>query len=606
MTDKPFCAVGFNNKKKIYYLQLFLLFTNRKVYFFNTIFFKRNLILGWFIKNKRIIFRDNGIGEIKGLYYEVSRKALELTQDFFDKFISETYLLSFMNKLLKTNKYECYLKKSVSYDIFENLAGLYLLKEYSLDRRIILIDTPITRFSVDDFLKDNKINLEIHWISFNKFFWIELFLYYLIVIKTVIRNGIVFKLRKKIKLYKEAVHGSSRPIFRDDCLIDNNYFKKEDIIFYSRYKEHDRDIALCQVKSAGYATVDLKRCKLNVKNYFLLFIRFYLIIPFRVFFVAYYEKARYQEDFILKFYLESLHHFLFLTNYDVKCHISSCDSGEVAETIIMNIFGCKNILYHWSDKTPYKCVLSAFSAHNVCYLWGPIHYEFMKEYYYYDKTLMVGCIFLKPYFDYLEKLGKSHRNSNKIKILICDNSFENSGAFSENFYLDFLDLAIKLLNDIPDADLIFRPKNNINDLNSFTCENRKIYFKKTNFLNSSGRFICCDMSFQIGSLIALTDIVITMGLTSPTTIALVLHKEAVYYDRTGNNQHPMTKYKNSVVFDDKDRLIEHIKRILEKKKSVFDNIDTELLNSYDPFRDSKALDRLIEAVYKDTEIFTRV
>lgn len=602
MSNSLFCAIGFNNKKKIILLQLHLLFSKKRVYFYDSCFFKRGLIWEWLVEKGKISFRDNGVAQVKGLYYRISKRTLELTELFFERFIRDSYLFRYAAKLRKTNKYECYLKKCLSYDILDTLSGLCLVKEFSKDKKIIVIDNPVNRQTVNGFLENNRVNVEVHWLNFGIFFWLEFILYYLTILKTILSNGIIFKSRRHIKLYKEATWGCVRPTLRDDVLIDDNNFKREDIVFYSRHNEDARNTALAQLKSAGYAAVDLRKCKLNVKDYLFLFIRTFLIQPFGFFWAAYINKMRYQSDYILKYYLESLPHFLFLTNYDARCHISTSDHGEVAETIIMNMFGCKNVLYIWSDKTPYKDVFNAFTAHNLYYSWGPIHYEFQREFYYYDKVETVGCIFLKVFFDTIEK-NENKRESKRKTILICDNSFGNNiGVFSENLYLDYLDLAIELLNKISDTDLIFKSKNwQSNILDSFLSNgNKKKYLEKISFLNSSGRFAYYDISFQIEPFIALSDMVITMGMTSPSMIALILGKEAVYYDMTGNDQHPMTRYKNKVVFDDKEMLIGHIKGVLDKKESVFKYIDDKLLNSYDPYRDSGALNRLIKAIYRET------
>ena len=92
-------------------------------------------------------------------------------------------------------------------------------------------------------------------------------------------------------------------------------------------------------------------------------------------------------------------------------------------------------------------------------------------------------------------------------------------------------------------------------------------------------------------------------MNSPATIALILRKEAAYYDTTGNSMHPFTQYKNKVLFDDKRLLIDHVKEVLNNKTSVFDSIDPDLLKKYEPYQDSKALERLIEAISREIDIF---
>ena len=553
----------------------------------------------------KISFKKNGLGEIKGLYYEVSKTSLKLSELFFERHISGSYLSRYMCKVFKSTKYECYVKKHLAYDFFETLAGLHLVKEFSEDKRIIMNDTLINRFALNEFSKNNKTNFNIFWLGSSWLFWPELFLYYLIIMKNFFGAGISFKNRRNVKLYKEAAWGCNKPVLRDDFLIDNINFTKNDIIFYFRYRTEEGRIAEEQLRDSGYTVINLNKCSFNVKKHFLSFIKIFIFQPFYVFSIMFFNKTAYLSDFALKFYLESLAHFKFLANYNAKCHLSVADHGEVAETMIMNMFGCKNILCNWSDKTPFKDVLNSFTAHNVFYSWGPIHYEFLQEYYYYNKVVMVGNFLLKAYFDSLANSKEKHLQAKKT-ILLCDTSFSNAIMHSEKFYIDYLDLAIEMLNGIDDADFIFKSKyHNSYILDNFSDKNIKNkYLENMKLLNKNKRFFYYDSSFQLEPFIAGSDIVITMGMTSPSTIALTLHKEAVFYDITGNNQHPMTKYLNSVVFSDKKLLIEYIKEVLNNKKSVFDLIDIDLLNSYDSYKDSKALERLVRAVYNETECST--
>jgi polysaccharide biosynthesis PFTS motif protein len=161
-----------------------------------------------------------------------------------------------------------------------------------------------------------------------------------------------------------------------------------------------------------------------------------------------------------------------------------------------------------------------------------------------------------------------------------------------------------MFNELNDCNFIFKSKHNkLNITNYFTDEKkRNTYLEMMKYLDNESRFTYYDNNTQLESLIANADLIISMGMNSPTTIALILRKEAAYYDTTGNSMHPFTQYKNKVLFDDKRLLIDHIKDILENRKSVFDYIDPDLLNQYEPFRDSNALERLIQAISKETGI----
>lgn len=599
MNKHNFNAIGFNNKFRLFVLQIYLYLSSSNVYFFDT-FLLRSFINDFFIKKKKVLFKHKSLGDVEGLFYEANKKALQFTEWYFSKYLIDSNFIKQANKSLKTTKYACFIEKKLACDFFEIWSNLTLVKEFAPDKEIIIIDTHANRFIIDEFSKAKGVNFQIYWLKTKLFLLLEFIFYYMVIFRKILIKGVTYKVKTKLKLYKEAAWGLTRPNLRDDFIIDNYHFDKEAIIFYSRHYEESRNRAAEGLRNAGYKVIALNKCKLNIKGNLLLFVRIFLIQPFLLFFNLILENKIDQADSVLKFYLDCLDHFLLLTNYDIKCHISNTDHGEIAETIIMNRLGCKNLLYHWSDMTSFKNVSHAFTIHNVHYIWGAIHHNFQKDYFFNDKVKIVGCIFFRALDNFSGKNSIPVKKKTK-KVFACDDSFGNNSVNTEKFYLDFLELITKLIDEIPDAELILKTKNNrIDILNSFSSnENKDSYFRLINYLNSNKRFTYCDYNFAVEELILSSDVVVNMGMSSPATIALLFHKEAVYYDRTNNDQHPMTKFKNTVTFEDKDLLIKQVKGILDNKKSVLDCFKPDFLSQFDYYRDTKALERLINEVYEE-------
>lgn len=603
MKGNSFCAIGFNSRLKIMVLQLYLIFSKKKIYIYKSLFSSEKSLSGWFIKKRKITIENRGVGEIKGVYYEINSTALDYAELYYTRHLENLYFLKFLNKLMRTDKFSCYIKKGLTYYFFDVLNSLYLMKEFSKGKKIIIIDSPPNRFILDRFCDEHKVAFELHWLKLCFLYSLILPVFLIFILMKLFKNGFAYRNRVSVKLYKYAGWGLSRPMLRDDYLIDNINFKKDDIVFYVNADDEASKNAGVQLEKEGYSLVDLNKCKLNVKSGGLLFINIFLVQPLLLLAILFAEKTWFLIEDMLIFYKLSVPHFLFLSNFDTKCHISSSDHGEIAETIVMNRFGCKNMLYHWSDMTVSRAVMHAFTGHNVYYSWGPIHHDFQKDTYFHDKVDIVGCIFLRTYFDAVEKCKNNCGNNNIIKrIIICDSSFANYIHFTEEFYLDYLDLVIAMCDELNDVEFIFKSKNTSADiLGGFTSEERKkAYSEKINTLMKNCRFKYYDNNFQFETLIVSADLVVNMGMNSPATIALILGKEAVYYDTTGNHLHPFTKYKNQIVFDDKRTLIDHVKSVLNHKKSAFDYIDPDLVNQYEPYKDSRALDRLIHSIYMET------
>ena len=602
LKDNTFCAVSFNSRLKIIFLQLYLIFSKKKIYIYKSLFSCEKSLYGWFTKKGKIIIKNRGIGEIKGLYYDINLKAIDLAESYYKQHLENLYFLSFLNKSMRTDKFSCYIKKELSYYFFDILSSLYLIKEFSKGNKIIIINSLPNKFVLDRYFDDNKITFEICWVKFNFLRYFLPVIFIIILLKKLFTNGFAYRDRVNTRIYKYAVWGTTRLVLRDDFIIDYVAFGKDDIVFYTNPSDKASKSAGKQLTIKGYSLIDINNCKLNIKNGFLSFINIFIVHPLILSIVLFYEKTGYLIEEMMKFYWVSFPHFLFLTNFNVKCHISTSDHGEIAETILMNRFGCKNILYHWSDMTVAKGILHAYTVHNVYYTWGHIHHDFQHENYYHDKVEVVGCILLRAYFNALIRPEQSIKINTSKKILICDSSFSNVIHFSEEFYLDYLDLVINMMAELTDVEFIFKPKGaHQYSMNQFTSEERKrLYLEKMDYLLNDNRFFYYDYNIQLETLIATSDLVVNMGMNSPATIALILGKEAVYYDTTGNDMHPFTKYKNQVVFDNKRMLIDHVKDVLNNKKSAFEYIDTDLLNQYEPYKDSNAIDRLIFSIHKET------
>ena len=378
-------------------------------------------------------------------------------------------------------------------------------------------------------------------------------------------------------------------------LIDNLHFNNKDVIFYTKgniAKNLYRAEAKLQLEQAGYTVVDMSKMAINLKRGFRAFVTLYVYMVLSA--VCRYKI--YQVEDIIVFNLSAYNHFVFLTNYNSNLHYSNSVGDEISGTIMMNFWGCKNFVYHLSDMTTYQGVFHAYHAHNIFYSWGPIHRTFDSGHYFHDKIVNVGCIFISAYKDAINtNIVKS--SAQKV-ILVCDSSFDNCCHQSEDFYLDFLDLLQIIAAEIRDARFFFKAKRfDFKTLaDGFTEQKKKSFLDKMGILKSTNRFDFYYSDTQLESLFPKADLVISMGINSPCTIALLCGKEALYYETSGNDQHPFSKYKNQIIFNDKEKLLSSVKKILNKEITVFDYIDDKLLSSFDYFRDGKALSRLIKAV----------
>jgi hypothetical protein len=92
-----------------------------------------------------------------------------------------------------------------------------------------------------------------------------------------------------------------------------------------------------------------------------------------------------------------------------------------------------------------------------------------------------------------------------------------------------------------------------------------------------------------------------MGMNSPATIALICGRNALYFDEICNDSHLFAKrYKDKIVFDNKDRLLEQMDNILSGKFNCRDIIKEEEIRQFDAFADDGALERMRNCLYELT------
>lgn len=601
-----FCAIGFNSGIKLLFLQLYIFISSKNVHLFKSQLNQKLKINSRFIANGKIKIEDMGIGYIEGIYYKINVDALEFAELYYSQNFKNSRFISFANKTMRTDKFNCFVKKALCYYFFNVLNDLYINKEFFNNNRILLLNTPLNKYILKKFEIENSVKLEMHWVPMFLINWAMPLILMVYIIRQLCLNGFTFSEKLNTKMYRYAIWGSILPITRDDFLIDDITFHKDDILFYTNPDDEASKDAGAQLEKKGYKVIDFNKNKLNIKHGFLSFIFLFICHPLFISLMIFIEKKGYLIEDIIKFYRLIFNHFLFLTNYNVKCHISNSDHEEIAETMLLNKFCCKNLLYHWSDMTVTKAVNHAYTVHNVYYTWGPIHHDFQDEYYYHNKVEVVGCIFLKAYYDALVALKRDDKDNAEKKILICDSSFSNTLHLTEDVYLDYLDLIINMMKELHECKIIFKSKSDYRLIpDRFSTEGKKKkYLEMIDELLKNNRFEYFDYNIQLESLIAVSDIIVNMSMNSPATIALILGKEAVYYDITGNTLHPFTRYKNQFVFDDQRMLIDYVKAVLKKEKSAFDYIDQKLLIQYEPYGDTHALDRLIKSI--NNEIVTPI
>lgn len=612
---KNYIIIFGNNIFECLYLILWGWFNNRKLsVIFCPIFLKLRKALGkvFFLRaylKESIAEYKTDISEHKGLWYRMNSETTDITLQFYKQKIEKKgRVISYYNKFFRTDKFEAYIKRMISYQVVNLLKKIHPIRLTGADNLcIIMPGDPVSKFVVEYIENKYKINYRIKWIMP---LWRILYLsvYYCWLFTEFIRRGVVFnKKRKRYKLSKEVAWGFHQLTFKDDMVIDDNEFQKEDLLLLLfNPKNHKRARIFKEARDRGFGTASVASLKINInKNIFNLLFS-YIFLPFRAGICLFLNRQLYLSYYIFLFHKQIFPMEVLINLYNIGCFISVRDHGDLPETIMLNKYGTKTALFQWSDLTVFKAYDYAFTAHNIYFSWGDIHYDYHSANYFVDRRVNTGCMFKEAYSratknkeNVLSRIAKFKKGEKIVSFF--DTSFNNV-YLTDSFLLDYLELISEFCKNNPNLNVLLKPKNE-EDYQDRISPARQERFKKV-WVRLAGfdNFTYLDaLQWSIEEIIAISDVCINMGINSPSTIALICGVNALYFDTTGNIYHPFArKYSDVIVFNDCQRLFQQIGNILQGRFNCRDIVDEREIRQYDAFADEDALGRIRNNLYETT------
>ena len=582
-----------------------------------TVFYmKKNLILGhrmfaWVSSNYiREYEYMSDIGRETGLYLKLHNICYELTEDYFKaKNLDNNIVNKLCKKKFRTDKFDNYFKSYIAIEIMDFLTHLWLFYlDKGSETNLIVKQDDLVLFVLRKLRKEG-INLNLSWRRRkNKILNVLCFMmcYYLYLTLFLVKRGFTFRKSKKEYLISketaDGVYGRKR-FLSDDFFIDDKHIKEDEVIFYYTGSKHKgRKRAFQQAKDRGYFHVDISKLRFNIKSLRML-LADYVLFPLHAFLYAIFSKNDYLVPHFVYFLIPALHLESFLSLYKIRVNITvneTCCNYQAVETIIFNKHGTQNILYHWSDLTTYQSVFDQYKTVNVYFIWGDNSLR------YYGENFQVGEIIKTGFtgrFFYKKAMKEKDGIRGKLKginmgypfISFFDTSFENNFLYSEESIIDFLRLV---------EDFAQKEKNNIllkvkwiHSYEDVLNNNIKTIFNHLS--NMDNVYILDNYQWDVLEVIAISDVCVSMEMTSPSTIAIILRKPGLYYDNIGNKLHPFSnKYKDKIVFDDKDKLFSKIVDFTMDKDSFDNLISEEDVKAYDEFQDGYEFERFCKILHQ--------
>jgi len=558
---------------------------------------------------------DVQIGDYKGLYYRLNKEAQECTEFIYDKLgLEDCQFIRVYNKKFKTNKFKPFVSKWVSVYVFELLSCLYRVHlDKPAEKILYLSSNPLNRLIYEWEHQKTRNKIPVKWLKESDLragletlaFLPASFIYRLL------SRGFCRPVKpERFKILKEAVWGFRNPVFRDDFILDNDKLLRKDVLLYTHGSKHEaREMAYREAQDIGYECLNINKPKIPLNLLFSRLVKYHLLLP--LFFML--RNLISKHNYIFREWLTTFHkvaanYEILLSHYDIGLELSTNEAGlaHIPETIILNNYGAKSVIYHWSDLTCYDSMVDQFKSFNIYLTWGKAHSQGQKNFV--DSIIETGC-WLKHNFEQSTKNKKSIYEKlglpiNGARVLaFYDESFHPEIHFTEEVLLDFWQMMFALIEANVNVIGIVKPKYGDQlKRRILSDKGKEIYNNIKQRCSENGRFYFIDnpRDVAVTEVIAISDINITMGMGSPSTIALLCGKIGLYYDTTGSDYHPFTqKYINKLVYDNKRDLFSAVNRIINGTYNPLSEIDEELLRDYDQFRDERGLERFRETLLKN-------
>jgi len=541
----------------------------------------------------------------------VRNDVVNIAKEFVQKNkLTESCFVKGMNDVFKTTRFEILLKRWV----VEYLKKLFSILDYfmlyhsQLNKELVLEDVALNRLVVEKYYFRFGVSPKIKWRKrpnlLQKIF--SILLRSMVILRLSLNKGLkISGKREKYKVMREAIwglHDINGYYFRDDFMVDEYKIKKEDILLFSRRipaeagKLKGRSKAYHDAKKSCYKHFNLQSLSLGIKPLFLRIIPKYIISG---------SKALFKEIFSGHFslywsvyscflynallYEKVFSHFEIVSELGHNYFSTSC----IVEAIICQNHGTKHYLMHWSDfSLPILKFQLSFLGCDGFLIWGNVHGQGIEI----DPQILmpIGYVFkrfVKEVASNRNKILSDMGIDAKGKIIsFFDESFGGTTAMTEENFVVFWRTILKVAQHEQANTIVVKPKGS-SRYKLLSDELKREFLEISDrILKMENIYVIDENKWSFIEAIGISDITVTQGMTSSATIAIVCGIEGLYLDQVGY-EHPFAElFKDKIVFDNPEKLVNMIHRIVIGKESPRKDIPERLLREFDEYADDRGID----------------
>jgi len=540
----------------------------------------------------------------------INSNLVECVEEFTrqNDLFSSSFILK-MGETYKTSKFSIFFKKWLVDYLFKLFNLLNDLSSHKVDstKELILEDAPINRFAINKYLDKFGVCIRIKWVPPSNLFKKNsvIFFQILMVLFICLNKGIVFfKKKKRYKVMREAIwglHDIGGYYFHDDFMVDGKKINKKDLLLFSRNSiafEEGRSKACYQAKNSSYGHFYLPDLSIGLRAFFLRILPLYVVrIPMLLLHEVRSVNFSLFSSVYRYFFSCSIPYEKIFSHYKIISELGHnyFMASHVAEAIICENYQVKYYFLHWADTSIYiDKYISSFLGCDKFLLWGRAHAQGVE-----GDTQMLELIgypfkhFIKNIISNREKImSEMGIKTDGPVIVFFDETFGRDCKMTAEIYVDYWETILKIGQAEKKCAIVVKPKSLASGSNlpeALKLRYRKI---KDEMQKQNNIFILNPLKWSFIEAIGIANVVITQGMTSSATIAIICGIDGLYFNQAHYNHRFAQLFEEKIVFDDPEKLMLMLSRILSGIERPLKDIPEELLREYDAYPDDLGLERL--------------
>ena len=557
------------------------------------------------------------ISEYEGSFFMVENLTVELTSSFYyDYGIADKWGVNLYKNHYATEWIDTVIKFLLQAKIRDFLRFYYQVKRSENDALLIVPENEIYRYVLGRKLFGDSTPLDCIF-SGNRIFGI--LNRFALLVATVVSNTVLLLKKKytlqnihknKYKVCMRAHHPKSEGLLRNDLLINGEEIRDDDVLFFKEDGKNAYGRQMTEYYNKNnYRHIGLDELRVPLRSLPLM-ISDYILLPLKAF--MFYGLAKEWASFnaLLTFSRTALiigyERLFFYFDIGLMLLYHSAGSEMVIAPVLCARNKSKFGVYNFGSTVSLgRWAQYAFQAGDYYFTWGENIMALYAPTCEFKEVIKVGFWGKEEYSkirsrrEELKKEIAGDRATSRIISFYDIPYFHERSTFTAKHLLDFYNAAVacSVLDNVT-VILKMKSTHNIYDA-KYPDEMRPLFDQLWGEIKKRDNMLILDTSmYDPLHIITVSDVNVTLELSSPSTIALICGEAGIFYnvifDYAHHSLYP--KYLDRVIFDKMSRLVEAVKSHLRGEidlRKVVDNID---LKGYDEYRDSHGIERLRQAV----------